>query len=62
MRCGNGTMAYNAAVAAFRVFGDGEFARQYLRIAAKINPIILTKILAKEVRLRDVCRSELLFY
>ncbi|KAI6008804.1 hypothetical protein F5J12DRAFT_905176 [Pisolithus orientalis] len=48
LRCGNGAMAYNAAVAAFRVFGDGEFARQYLRIAAKINPIILTKILAKE--------------
>ncbi|KAI6127148.1 hypothetical protein F5141DRAFT_1186344 [Pisolithus sp. B1] len=47
LKLGSGAMAYNAALAAFRVFGDGELARQYLRIAAKINPIILTKILAK---------------
>lgn len=44
---GNGAMAYNAAVAAFKLFGDGDLAQQYLRIAAKINPFILTKILAK---------------
>ncbi|KAG6334760.1 hypothetical protein ID866_4326 [Astraeus odoratus] len=43
---GNGAMAYNAAVSAFKVFGDCDVARQYLRIAAKVNPIILVKILA----------------
>ncbi|KAI6103809.1 hypothetical protein EDD16DRAFT_296917 [Pisolithus croceorrhizus] len=47
LKLGSGAMAYNAALAAFRVFGDGDLARQYLRIAAKINPIILIKILAK---------------
>ncbi|KAL4072080.1 hypothetical protein J3A83DRAFT_4390475 [Scleroderma citrinum] len=43
----NGAMAYNAAVAAFELFGDCDLARQYLRIAAKVNPIILIKILAQ---------------
>ncbi|KAL4065599.1 hypothetical protein V8B97DRAFT_1919737 [Scleroderma yunnanense] len=43
----NGAMAYNAAVAAFKLFGDCNLARQYLRIAAKVNPIILIKILAQ---------------
>ncbi|KAI6021030.1 hypothetical protein EDC04DRAFT_2735058 [Pisolithus marmoratus] len=47
LKRGSGAMAYNAAVAAFKVFGDGDLARQYLRIAAMLNPIVLTKILAK---------------
>jgi len=36
-----------AALASFRHFGDCEQSRQYLRMAAKNNPIILLKILGK---------------
>lgn len=38
---------YTAAFASFKLFGDCPAARQYLRIAAKLNPIILIKILSK---------------
>ncbi|KIJ62725.1 hypothetical protein HYDPIDRAFT_30314 [Hydnomerulius pinastri MD-312] len=54
---GNGAMAHNAAVSAFKVFGDCELARQYLRISARINPIILTKILAKIEKPRSLNMS-----
>ncbi|KAG1743320.1 uncharacterized protein EDB91DRAFT_240724 [Suillus paluster] len=43
----DGSMLHTAALACFRLWGDCPVARQYLRIAARANPIILTKILAK---------------
>ncbi|KAF9221491.1 hypothetical protein BS17DRAFT_796994 [Gyrodon lividus] len=52
-----GAIAYTAALAAFKVFGDCEIARQYLRISARINPIILTKILAKIEKPRSLNMS-----
>lgn len=43
-------MIYTAALAAFKLYGDSPLARQYLRIAAKINPVILSRILARKNR------------
>jgi len=43
---------YSAALASFRVFGNCEQSRLYLEMAAKSNPIILMKILAKVKRPR----------
>lgn len=40
-------LPYTAALASFKLFGDCPAARQYLRMAAKLNPIILIKILSK---------------
>ena len=40
-------LLYTAALAAFRLWGDCELARQYLLIGARLNPQILLKILAK---------------
>ena len=40
-------LVYTAAVASFKLFGDCTASRQYLRMAAKLNPIILVKILAR---------------
>jgi len=40
-------LPYTAAIASFKLFGDCTAARQYLKIAAKLNPIILIKILAR---------------
>lgn len=40
-------LMYTAAFASFKLFGDCPQSRQYLRLAATINPIILVKILAK---------------
>ncbi|KAF8153851.1 hypothetical protein B0H34DRAFT_719357 [Crassisporium funariophilum] len=44
---GSGAMLYSAAFAAFKLFGDCETSRQYLRIAARVNPNVLLKILAR---------------
>lgn len=41
------SLVYTAAYASFKLFGDCPLSRQYLRIAAKLNPIILVKILAQ---------------
>lgn len=41
-----GAMVYTAAYAAFKLYGDCPQSRQYLRMAAKLNPRILVKILA----------------
>ncbi|KAF7800007.1 hypothetical protein EIP86_011250 [Pleurotus ostreatoroseus] len=38
---------YSSALAAFRLWGDCELARQYLLMGAQLNPQILIKILAK---------------
>ena len=38
---------YTAALASFKLWGDCELARQYLRISASVNPHVLLKILAK---------------
>jgi hypothetical protein len=40
-------LPYTAAIASFKLFGDCTASRQYLSIAAKLNPIILVKILAR---------------
>lgn len=40
-------LVYTAAYASFKLYGDCPQSQQYLRLAAKINPIILVKILAK---------------
>ncbi|CDO74022.1 hypothetical protein BN946_scf185043.g72 [Trametes cinnabarina] len=44
---GPGSMLYTAALASFKLWGDCELARQYLRLAASVNPYVLLKILAK---------------
>lgn len=41
------SLMYTAAYASFKLYGDCPQSRQYLRLAATINPIILVKILAK---------------
>lgn len=38
---------YTAAFASFKLWGDCQLARQYLVIAARLNPHVLLKILAK---------------
>ncbi|CCM02821.1 uncharacterized protein FIBRA_04933 [Fibroporia radiculosa] len=42
-----GAFAYTGALAVFKLWGDCELARQFLFIAAKINPHVLQKILAR---------------
>ncbi|KAF5326328.1 hypothetical protein D9611_000723 [Ephemerocybe angulata] len=39
-------LMHTAALASFKLFGDCELSRQYLRIASKVNPFILVRILA----------------
>lgn len=46
-RHGDGSMLHSAALASFQLWGNCPVARQYLRIAARANPVILTKILAR---------------
>ena len=46
---------YTSALAAFRLWGDCELARQYLLIAARLNPQVLLKILAKVDRPSTSC-------
>lgn len=43
-----GALVYTAAIASFKLFGDCPLSSQYLRIAAKLNPNILVKILGKK--------------
>lgn len=43
-------LVYTAAIASFKLFGDCAASRQYLRMAAKLNSIILVKILARRKR------------
>ncbi|OAX41732.1 hypothetical protein K503DRAFT_848207 [Rhizopogon vinicolor AM-OR11-026] len=50
----DGSMLHSAALACFRLWGNCPVARQYLRIAARANPVILTKILAKLERPRNL--------
>lgn len=40
-------LPYTGALAAFKLLGDCPMSRQYLRMAAKLNPIILIKILSR---------------
>lgn len=40
-------MTHTGALAAFKLYGDCTLARQYLRLGAKANSIILIRILAK---------------
>lgn len=43
-------MIYTAALAAFKLYGDSPLSRQYLRMCAKLNPVILSRVLAKNER------------
>lgn len=38
---------YTAALAAFRLWGDCELARQYYKLGVKLNPNVMIKVLAK---------------
>ncbi|KAI0637854.1 hypothetical protein C8Q77DRAFT_1047446 [Trametes polyzona] len=44
---GPGGMLYTAALASFKLWGDCEIARQYLKLAASANPHVLLKVLGK---------------
>ncbi|KAI0370235.1 hypothetical protein BV20DRAFT_305450 [Pilatotrama ljubarskyi] len=44
---GPGAILYTAALASFKLWGDCEIARQYLRISASVNPNVILKVLAK---------------
>lgn len=48
--CWSGEMIHTAALASFKLWGDCDLSRQYLRIAAKVNPFILLRILGKITR------------
>ncbi|KAG7097973.1 hypothetical protein E1B28_005283 [Marasmius oreades] len=41
------TILYTAALASFKLWGDGEEARMYLRLAAGANPKVLVKLLGR---------------
>ncbi|KAF6749847.1 hypothetical protein DFP72DRAFT_911891 [Ephemerocybe angulata] len=44
---GQGEILHTAALASFKLFGDCPQAQQYLRMASKVNPHILIRILGK---------------
>ena len=44
---GHTSIVYTAALASYKLWGDCEIARQYLRCAADVNPHVLLKILAR---------------
>ena len=44
---------YSAALAAFRLWGDCEIARQYLHMGARLNPAVLRKVLAQKEQPRE---------
>lgn len=46
-RTSDGSLLYTAALASFKHFGDCEQSRQYLKIAATTQPIVLVKVLAR---------------
>lgn len=43
----NASLAYTAALASYRLWGDCELARQYLLFAASLNSFVLLKVLAR---------------
>lgn len=49
-RFGIANMMHDGALAAFRLFGDCQQSRQFLKIAAYVQPIILTKVLSRASR------------
>ncbi|KAF5326031.1 hypothetical protein D9611_000729 [Ephemerocybe angulata] len=51
-----GELIHTAALASFKLFGDCEQSRQYLRIASKANPHILLRILGKIRRPDEINR------
>lgn len=55
---GPGAMLYTAALASFKLWGDCEVARQYLKIAASANPHVLLKVLGKVDRPSAWCLAE----
>ncbi|TEB25434.1 hypothetical protein FA13DRAFT_1738376 [Coprinellus micaceus] len=48
--CWNGEMIHTAALASFKLLGDCDLSRQYLKIAAKVTPYILLRVLGKITR------------
>ncbi|KAF5326034.1 hypothetical protein D9611_000722 [Ephemerocybe angulata] len=66
-RWSSGELMHTAALASFKLFGDCELLRQYLRIASKVNPYILVRILGNIRRpntlllIRVASRSFLIF-
>lgn len=46
-KCWSGEMIHTAALASFKLMGDCDLSRQYLRIAPKVNPFILLRVLGK---------------
>lgn len=46
-KCWGSEFIHTAAYASFKLLGDCELSRQYLRIAAKVNPFILLRVLGK---------------
>lgn len=44
---GHTSLLYTAALASYKLWGDSEVAKQYLHIAANVNPHVLLKILAR---------------
>ncbi|KAJ3505760.1 hypothetical protein NMY22_g17468 [Coprinellus aureogranulatus] len=48
--CWSGVMVHTGALASFKLWGDCDLSRQLLRIAAKVNPFILLRILGKITR------------
>ncbi len=44
---GHTSLLYTAALASYKLWGDCEIARQYLRCAANVNPHVLLKVLAR---------------
>ncbi|KAF8829961.1 hypothetical protein HHX47_DHR2000211 [Lentinula edodes] len=51
------TISYGAALAAFRLSGDCEESRMYLRAAVKANPTVMLKILRRSERPRTLNAS-----
>ncbi|KAF8963242.1 hypothetical protein BDZ97DRAFT_1821224 [Flammula alnicola] len=50
LKWADGATLYTAALASFKLFGDYEESREYLKVAAKTNPNVLLKILARVQR------------
>jgi hypothetical protein len=48
--CWSGEMIHTAALASFKLLGDCDLSRQYLKIAAKVTPYILLRVLGKITR------------
>ncbi|OBZ76530.1 hypothetical protein A0H81_03534 [Grifola frondosa] len=54
---GPAEIIYTGALSSFKLWGDCELARQYLKIGARLNPHILLKILAKVDQPRSLNNS-----